>query len=298
MEYLLSAQAAAGFEYLEQTGSTNKDLLARSAGLSEFFVLATDFQTAGKGRMDRSWEASPGSSVMASILLRPQFTQSSGIGWLSLLTALAITRAISDFGPEPKIKWPNDVLIAEKKVSGILAEVATDLSCVVIGFGINVNQSTQQLPVDTATSLLLETPGAVNRDQLLAAVIENIRTLYVGLSNAGGDATDSGFGHRNLKAITNHVKSLGTNNGNIQIFNMHISGSGGDALTFPSTLVQNNRFSQTLFEISSDLTPSMIECANLRGYNIASGAKGFVYNGNVSTMLDFLNIGSPLVYLT
>jgi BirA family biotin operon repressor/biotin-[acetyl-CoA-carboxylase] ligase len=193
MEYLLSAQAAAGFEYLEQTGSTNKDLLARSQGLPEFFVLATDFQTAGKGRMDRSWEASPGSSVMASILLRPQFTQSSGIGWLSLLTALAITRAISDLGLEPKIKWPNDVLIAEKKVSGILAEVATDLSCVVIGFGINVNQSAQQLPVDTATSLSIESAGAVDRDWLLAAVIENIRSLYLELSKAGGDAADSGL---------------------------------------------------------------------------------------------------------
>jgi BirA family transcriptional regulator, biotin operon repressor / biotin---[acetyl-CoA-carboxylase] ligase len=193
MEYLLSAQAAAGFEYLEQTGSTNKDLLARSQGLPEFFVLATDFQTAGKGRMDRSWEASPGSSVMASILLRPQFTQSSGIGWLSLLTALAITKAISGLGLAPKIKWPNDVLIAEKKVSGILAEVATDLSCVVIGFGINVNQSDQQLPVDTATSLSIESASAVERDQLLAAVIENIRTLYLELSKAGGDATDSGL---------------------------------------------------------------------------------------------------------
>ena len=193
MEYLLSAQAAAGFEYLEQTGSTNKDLLASSEGLPEFFVLATDFQTAGKGRMDRTWEANSGSSVMASILLRPQFTQSSGIGWLSLLTALAITKAISDLGLAPKIKWPNDVLISEKKVSGILAEVATDLSCVVIGFGINVNQSAQQLPVDTATSLLLETPSAVDRDQLLAAVIENIRTLYLELSNAGGDATASGL---------------------------------------------------------------------------------------------------------
>ena len=193
MEYLLSAQAAAGFEYLEQTGSTNKDLLARSQGLPEFFVLATDFQTAGKGRMDRSWEANPGSSVMASILLRPQFTQSSGIGWLSLLTALAITKAISGLGLAPKIKWPNDVLIAEKKVSGILAEVATDLSCVVIGFGINVNQSDQQLPVDTATSLSIENAGAVDRDWLLAAVIENIRTLYLELSKAGGDATDSGL---------------------------------------------------------------------------------------------------------
>ena len=193
MEYLLSAQAAAGFENLEQTGSTNKDLLARSEGLPEFFVLATDFQTAGKGRMDRTWEANAGSSVMASILLRPQFTQSSAIGWLSLLTALAITRAISDLGLEPKIKWPNDVLIAEKKVSGILAEVATDLSCVVIGFGINVNQSANQLPVDTATSLSIESAGAVDRDQLLATVIENIRSLYLELSSAGGDATVSGL---------------------------------------------------------------------------------------------------------
>ena len=193
MEYLLSAQVAAGFEYLEQTGSTNKDLLSRAEGLPEFYVLATDFQTAGKGRMDRSWEASPGSSVMASILLRPRFSQSSGIGWLSLLTALAITRAVSDLGLAPKIKWPNDVLIGEKKVSGILAEAATDLSCVVIGFGINVNQSTKQLPVDSATSLLLENAGSVNRDQLLAAVIENIKQLYVDLSSASGDAQVSGL---------------------------------------------------------------------------------------------------------
>ena len=206
MEYLLSAQAAAGFSYLEQTGSTNKDLLAKAAGLPEFYVLATDFQSAGKGRMDRSWDASPGSSVMASILLRPRFIQSSGIGWLSLLTALAISRAISDLGPAPKIKWPNDVLIAEKKVSGILAEASTDLSCVVIGFGINVNQSRQDLPVDTATSLFLENAGSVDRDQLLAAVIENIKQLYVDLSTASGDAQESGL----RKAILEMSATVGS----------------------------------------------------------------------------------------
>jgi BirA family biotin operon repressor/biotin-[acetyl-CoA-carboxylase] ligase len=206
MEYLLSRQAAAGFEYLEQTGSTNKDLLGKAEGLPEFYVLATDFQLAGKGRMNRSWEASPGSSVMASILLRPRFIQSSGIAWLSLLTALAISRAISDLGPKPQIKWPNDVLIAEKKVSGILAEVATDLSCVVIGFGINVNQSIEQLPIDTATSLLLENAGSVDRDQLLAAVIENIKQLYVDLSSAGGDAQASGL----RKAILEMSATVGS----------------------------------------------------------------------------------------
>ena len=193
MEYLLSAQAAAGFEYLEQTGSTNADLLAKAQGLPEFYVVATDFQTAGKGRMDRSWEAKPGSSVMASILLRPQFSESSGIGWLSLLTALAISRSISALGPKPLIKWPNDVLIADKKVSGILAEAASDLSCVVIGFGINVNQSIQELPVETATSLSIETAQAVNRDQLLANVIENLKQLYSELVAAGGSAEASGL---------------------------------------------------------------------------------------------------------
>ena len=199
MEYLKSSQEATGFEYLEQTGSTNRDLLAKAEGLPEFYVLTTDFQTAGKGRMDRSWEASPGSSVMASVLLRPSFTESSGIGWLSLMTALAISQAISDLGSSPKIKWPNDVLVADKKVSGILAEASADLSCVVVGFGINVNQTKAQLPVETATSLFVETGRSSDRDQLLAAVIKNLKQLYLELTAASGDATISGLREAILK---------------------------------------------------------------------------------------------------
>jgi BirA family biotin operon repressor/biotin-[acetyl-CoA-carboxylase] ligase len=200
MEYLKSSQEAAGFEYLEQTGSTNRDLLLRAEGLPEFFVLATDFQTAGKGRMDRGWEASPGSSVMASVLLRPRFSESSGIGWLSLMTALAISQALESRGQDSKIKWPNDVLIENKKVSGILAEASADLSCVVVGFGINVNQTSAQLPVETATSLLVETGGSINRDQLLAAVIKNLKQLYLELNEAGGDAQASGLREAILKS--------------------------------------------------------------------------------------------------
>ena len=200
MEYLKSSQEAAGFEYLEQTGSTNRDLLLRAEGLPEFFVLATDFQTAGKGRMDRGWEASPGSSVMASVLLRPRFSESSGIGWLSLMAALAISQALESLGQDSKIKWPNDVLIENKKVSGILAEASADLSCVVVGFGINVNQTSAQLPVETATSLLVETGGSINRDQLLAAVIKNLKQLYLELNEAGGDAQASGLREAILKS--------------------------------------------------------------------------------------------------
>jgi BirA family biotin operon repressor/biotin-[acetyl-CoA-carboxylase] ligase len=193
MEYLLSAQAAAGFEYLEQTDSTNRNLLEKAASLPEFYVLATDFQTAGRGRMQRSWEAAPGSSVMASILLRPVFSEATGIGWLSLMAALAISKALGSQGAKALIKWPNDVLIAEKKVSGILAEASPDLSCVVIGFGINVNQSQAELPVDTATSLYIESGAKVDRDLLLASVVKNLRELYSKLAAAGGDADASGL---------------------------------------------------------------------------------------------------------
>jgi BirA family transcriptional regulator, biotin operon repressor / biotin---[acetyl-CoA-carboxylase] ligase len=193
MEYLLSRQAANGFDFLEQTGSTNRDLLERAGSCEEFHVLATDFQSAGRGRMDRRWEAEPGTSVMASILLRPSFLEPEGIGWLSLLAALAINQAVASFGVSPKVKWPNDVLVEGKKISGILAEASTDLSTVVLGFGINVSQGKSDLPVDTATSLFVATGKQVNRDQLLATVIQNISSLYGELASAEGNAEVSGL---------------------------------------------------------------------------------------------------------
>lgn len=193
MEYLLSSQAAEGFEHLEQTGSTNKELLERASTLPEYFVLATDFQTAGRGRMDRSWEAKPKTSVMASILLRPKFENPEGIGWLSLLTALAIRQAVASFGVQANLKWPNDVLVGGKKLSGILAEASEDLTVVVVGFGINVLQSQEELPVNTATSLQIELGIAIDRDQLLAEVISNLRSLYLQLATAKGNADESGL---------------------------------------------------------------------------------------------------------
>lgn len=193
MEYLLSSQAASGFENLQETGSTNRDLLERAASVDEFHVLATNFQTAGRGRMDRRWEAEPGSSVMASILLRPKFADAEGIGWLSLLGALAISKALESFGVSSKVKWPNDVLIEGKKVSGILAEASADLSTVVLGFGINVSQSQSELPVETATSLSLATGKQVDRDELLAKVIQNIISLYGDLASSEGNAEAAGL---------------------------------------------------------------------------------------------------------
>ena len=192
MDYLLSSKAAAGFEYLEQTGSTNRDLLDRSSELPEFFVLATDHQTAGRGRMGRSWEAGPKSSIMASVLLRPSFNDPAGFGWLPLITALAITKALNTLGVSATVKWPNDVLVNSKKISGILAEASEDLKVVVVGFGINIFQNQTQLPVETATSLAMVTSQNIDRDLLLSNVITKLRGIYQGFVAAEGNADASG----------------------------------------------------------------------------------------------------------
>lgn len=207
MEYLLSNKAASGFLYLPETGSTNKDLLAKaqSEDLEDFFVIATDHQLSGRGRLDRSWQAGPGSSVMASILLRPSFEDPNAIGWLSLMAAVAISQSLDELGVKAQVKWPNDVLIGDKKVSGILAEASADLSYVVVGFGINVLQQEAELPVETATSLLAETGTQLSRDEILSQVITNIKQLYQALARFAGDAEASGL----RQLVLDHSATVG-----------------------------------------------------------------------------------------
>lgn len=202
MDYPITSSVASGLVALAETGSTNQDLLAlaESENHPEFFTLTTEFQSAGRGRLDRKWQAATGSSVMASVLVRPGFSKPTGIGWLSLMMAEAIRSALAEVGLTPKIKWPNDVLVEGKKVSGVLAEANHDLSAVVVGFGINVNQPLEELPVSTATSLLVSGASSLDRDQLLAQIITNFKLLYSELAAAGGDALKSGLRSKILLA--------------------------------------------------------------------------------------------------
>jgi BirA family biotin operon repressor/biotin-[acetyl-CoA-carboxylase] ligase len=130
---------------------------------------------------------------MASVLLRPNFKDPAGIGWLSLMMAEAIKTALAELGIESKTKWPNDVLVDGLKISGVLAEANSDLSAVVVGFGINVTQTAKELPTSSATSLLQAGAGAVDRDHLLAQTLLSFKALYLGLLDAGGDAVASGL---------------------------------------------------------------------------------------------------------
>ena len=155
-------------EVVARTGSTNADLLGR--GGPEGQVLVAEEQTAGRGRMGRSWVSQPGASLTFSVVLRPVFVPAARRGWLPLLAGVAVAATL---------KWPNDVLIDDRKLAGILAEQSGD--AVVIGIGLNVATPRDALPTSPvgpqATSLLAE-GVKVARDVLLVAVLRNLERWY------------------------------------------------------------------------------------------------------------------------
>lgn len=158
-------------EVVDSTGSTNADLAARAAepGIVGTVRVTTD-QTAGRGRHARVWSAPRGGQVAVSVVLDAG-ERAERLGWLSLATGVAAASAIeSATGVRPTLKWPNDVLVDGKKVAGILAEYipASTGSVVVVGIGINTDMTADDLPVPTATSLLVESGDPVDVAALVA----------------------------------------------------------------------------------------------------------------------------------
>jgi len=176
-------------EVVAETGSTNADLaeLARG-GAHAGSVLVADHQTAGRGRQGRTWTAPPGSGVAMSVLLRPRPDVPAGHWtWLPLIAGLAVAEGLRRTSGAPALlKWPNDVLVGERKVCGILAErveTPADPACV-IGMGINVTLGAYELPVPTATSLsILVADGLAravpSRTDLIATVLAGLELLYL-----------------------------------------------------------------------------------------------------------------------
>jgi len=191
-EGTLRAAALGGFwtalDVVASTGSTNVDLLARAAGDAagpEGQVLVAEEQTAGRGRLGRTWTSVPGASLTFSVLLRPATVPAARRGWLALLAGVAVASAVRSAtggGVAAVVKWPNDVLVGDRKLAGILAEQSPDGSAVVIGTGINVATPADALPVSPSglagTSLLVE-GAAVAREALLLEVLRQLERWYV-----------------------------------------------------------------------------------------------------------------------
>lgn len=179
-------------EVVETATSTNELLAARArAGAEEGLVVVAEHQSAGRGRLDRSWVAPERSGLTFSLLLRPRVPPRSW-PWLPLLTGYAVDRALRAAGYDAGVKWPNDVLIGNRKVAGILLErVETPTGpAAVVGIGLNVSLTRDELPVPTATSLALESGGEPDRTGLLLAVLQTLREAY-DVWEAGGDLAGS-----------------------------------------------------------------------------------------------------------
>ena len=151
-------------EVVDRTGSTNADLLARAlGGAPEGLVLAAEEQSAGRGRMGRTWVSPPYAALTFSLLVRPAAVPPARRGWLPLLAGVAVASAVTAVtGVQTRLKWPNDVLAGPAKLAGILAEAAGD--AVVVGVGLNVSTEPGELPPPgpgalAATSLRIAAPA-------------------------------------------------------------------------------------------------------------------------------------------
>jgi BirA family transcriptional regulator, biotin operon repressor / biotin---[acetyl-CoA-carboxylase] ligase len=193
----------AWLEVVETSPSTNTELVQRArqdAGLEAPGLLVAEHQVAGRGRAGRVWETPPHAALTVSVLLRPRLS-GPALGWVPLAAGIAVARVVQGADVDARLKWPNDVLVpAEtdadglgpfRKVAGVLAEALPD--GVVVGVGLNVSQSADELPVPTATSLTLAGAGPLERGRLLASLVHELTTAVAQLEDAGGDAAAAGL---------------------------------------------------------------------------------------------------------
>ena len=168
--------------FARETDSTNLWIkrLAKE-GAPEGTLALAEFQSAGRGRLGRSWEVPEGTSVMMSILLRPKF-EPQYAPMLTLVMGMAVAKAVKKFGFDVSIKWPNDVVVSHKKICGILTEMGVrdgKIDYAVIGVGINVNiREFPEEMADKATSLYLESGREFDRNQIPGLVMEAFEEYY------------------------------------------------------------------------------------------------------------------------
>lgn len=188
--------------HVAETSSTNSDAThAAMAGAAAWSIYVADHQTAGRGRVGRSWQAPARSSLLASIVLRPPSTVPHDLfGWVPLLMGMAITRAVRSLEVPARLKWPNDVVITSgevdglRKIAGVLAESHLNGSPVLVaGFGVNVSMTEDQLPVEAATSLSILGESQTDRGRLLVSIMAELLPLWDAWVRARGDAARVGI---------------------------------------------------------------------------------------------------------
>lgn len=191
-KYLLAKKYGCRIRYVDSCPSTQPIALEEEQnGAPDGMIVVAEEQTAGKGRMMRPWSSASGKGIWMSVICRPHLMPQQA-PQMTLVAAVAVTRAIEEItGLEPTIKWPNDLLIAGKKITGILTELQADpdrVKAVILGIGINVNHEESDFPEELqslATSLKIASGQKVNRAQLIAKIADYLE-LYVSMYEKSG----------------------------------------------------------------------------------------------------------------
>lgn len=178
------------FIYCEEIESTNSYLINSKDYTEEGTVLMAEYQTKGKGRKDRIWISNNSQNLTFSVLLKDKFLIDR-INILNLASAIAVSASIENlFQIKTNLKWPNDVLVNEKKIAGILLESVSKgkrIEKLVIGIGINVNQPAFQGKFNfPPTSIKQEFKKEVSRERLLSEVLNNIEEHLISAINDPG----------------------------------------------------------------------------------------------------------------
>ena len=169
--------------YLEEVDSTNRYSKDNIDSIADGTIVYTDKQTAGRGRLNRKWSYIGDDNIYASLVLKPSTTMMDVYSNLTQLLCLVLCQTFEEYGVIPKIKWPNDIQINGKKISGILAEAVmgeSGLKGIVLGFGINLNTDKETLSkIDQpATSLNIETGKTIDKKEFLIKMVDKFCLLY------------------------------------------------------------------------------------------------------------------------
>jgi BirA family transcriptional regulator, biotin operon repressor / biotin---[acetyl-CoA-carboxylase] ligase len=176
-------------DVVSETGSTNADLIGRAVAGEDVsgVVLIAEHQTAGRGRMGRSWSTAPRAQIALSVGVGARDVPPAGWGWLPLAAGLAVVDAVAAVtGIEAGLKWPNDVLVGERKLAGILAEMASPEPVIVVGIGLNVTLTPEEAGDPAATSLLSLGVEMPDRDVLVARLLLELGRRVDVWRRAGG----------------------------------------------------------------------------------------------------------------
>lgn len=182
--YLNTYYIGKQINYFNSIDSTNNEAKKLAAsGCSEGTVIISEEQTMGRGRLGRNWVSPKFKGIWMSIVLRPDIDPVN-VAKITQIGAAAVLKAIKEYGIDAYIKWPNDIVLNNKKVCGILTEMSGEINnvnYVVIGIGINVNIDKEDLPKEVkevATSLKIEEGRNIKRKTLVASVLNNLEELY------------------------------------------------------------------------------------------------------------------------